>query len=171
MGSLADALARLQPGRRIHGISAVLLPYTAAAEIDWNAFERHLLRTRAAGLDVAVNMDTGFGDLLSTREREAVLDCTRRVLGAGASFYAGAFADENGSYHAALAAIDQRGAVPVIVQCRAMHGLAAADKAAVYRRACTQCGRALAFELAPVFAPHGEIWDDEAFARIIEIPN
>src|SRR5262245_8972808 len=171
MVTLPDAFARLVSGRAVHAISAVLLPFTSDGTIDWAGFERHLLRTRAAGLDVAVNMDTGFGDLLSTREREAVLDCTRRVLPAGEGFYAGAFADENGSYHAALVAIGARGAVPVIVQCRAMHGLTPADKAAAYRRACTQCERALAFELAPVFAPHGEIWDDETFARIIEIPN
>src|SRR5262245_1943249 len=105
MPALADAFARLQPGRRIHGISAVLLPYTRAGAIDWNAFERHLLRTCAAGLDVAVNMDTGFGDLLSPQEREAVLDTTRTALGAGATFYAGAFADESSSYRGALAAI------------------------------------------------------------------
>ena len=30
---------------------------------------------------------------------------------------------------------------------------------------------ALAFELSPRFAPHGEIWDDETFARILELPS
>jgi dihydrodipicolinate synthase/N-acetylneuraminate lyase len=168
---LAEAFARLRPGRTIHGISAVLLPYTDEGEIDWGAFERHLLRTRRAGLDVAVNMDTGFGDLLAPRERAAVLDATRRTLGAHDSFYAGAYADEHASYRTSLAAIEQRGAVPVIVQCRAMHGLAAAEKTAFYRRACADCERALAFELGPMFAPHGEIWDDETFAAILEIPN
>jgi 4-hydroxy-tetrahydrodipicolinate synthase len=29
---------------------------------------------------------------------------------------------------------------------------------------------AVAFELSPVFAPYGEIWDDETFARLLEIP-
>jgi dihydrodipicolinate synthase/N-acetylneuraminate lyase len=171
MPSLTDAFARLRPGRTIHGISAVLLPYTGAGEIDWPAFERHLGRTRAAGLDVAVNMDTGFGDLLAAREREAVLDTTRHVLGAGQVFYAGAFADEHGNYRAALAAVERHGAVPVIVQCRAMHALPPGDKAAFYRRICADCARALAFELGPVFAPHGEIWDDETFTRIIEVPR
>src|SRR5262249_42072464 len=117
------------------------------------------------------NMDTGFGDLLSPREREAVLDATRRALGAGETFYAGAFADERANYHDSLVAIEKRGAVPVIVQSRAMHGLSPADKAAFYRRVCADCGRALAFELGPVFAAHGEIWDDETFARIIDIPQ
>jgi hypothetical protein len=90
--SLSDAFARLASGRRLHGISATLLPYTHERKIDWKGFERHVVRTRAAGLDVAVNMDTGFGDLLSESEREAVLDATRGALGAELPFYAGAFA-------------------------------------------------------------------------------
>lgn len=166
MTTLADAFARLAP-RRIHGISAVLLPYTGAGVIDWPAFERHLLRTRAAGLDVAVNMDTGFGDLLSDGERVAVLDATQRIC--GAPFYAGAFADADSNYTRAIAAITERGGTPVIVQCRAMHGLAAAEKAACYRRVCIGVERAIGFELSPVFAPHGEIWDDDTFRRILDI--
>jgi dihydrodipicolinate synthase/N-acetylneuraminate lyase len=175
--SLRDALARLAPGRTVHGISAVLLPYRADATIDWAAFERHLLRTRAAGLDVAVNMDTGFVDLLTADERRAVLDVTRRALGAGVPFYAGAFpeptsgGDLRDAYRASIAAIVACDAVPVIVQSRAMHGMSARDKAALYARIADLAPRVLAFELGPVFAPHGEIWDDETFARVLEIPR
>lgn len=171
--TLNETFARLQP-RRVHGISAVLLPYTPDGEIDWYGFERHLLRCKLAGLDVAVNMDTGFGDLLSEAERNAVLDAVRCTLGDGVAFYAGAFPNAAGdlaSYHAACAAIEQRGAVPVIVQSRVMHGMRAPEKADFYRQICSGTGRAVAFELAPVFAPHGEIWDEEAFERILEIPN
>jgi len=173
--SLAGAFSRLRSGRRVHAISAVLLPYTAEGRIDWESFERHLVRTRDAGLDVAVNMDTGFGDLLSDAERAAVLDAARRTLGAGVPFYAGAFAgpgaDPIAGYHAAIAAIESRGAIPVVVQCAAMHALAAAGKAAFYARILERAERALAFELSAVFAPHGEIWDDEAFERIVSLPR
>lgn len=173
---LQDALARLQPGRTVHGVSAVLLPYTAAGAIDWDAFERHLLRTRAAGLDVAVNMDTGFVDLLTPDERTAVLDVTRRALGPGVRFYAGAFpVGASGpvldAYRAPIAAITAREAVPVIIQCHAMHGMPAVEKAALYGRIADLAPEALAFELGPVFAPHGEIWDDETFARVLALPR
>ena len=174
MPALADAYARLEPGRRVHAISAALLPYTAGGAIDWDAFERVITRTRAAGLDVAVNMDTGFGDLLTPRERLAVLDATRRTLGAGLPFYAGAFsepADVIGSYRESIAAIEARGAVPVIVQCPAMHDLPPADVAALYRRIAEGAPALLAFELAPAFAPHGRIWDEETFLRILELPR
>lgn len=169
---LAAAWSRLAPGRRVHGISATLLPYTAAGVIDWTAFEAHVARTHAAGLDVAVNMDTGFGDLLSIDERAAVLDATRSALGPAPTFYAGAFsagADLVAGYHAAMAAITARGAVPVIVQHRAMHGRDAAALADLYTRIAAGAPRALAFELGPMFAPHGAIWDDETFARLLDI--
>lgn len=176
---LAAAWARLRPGRRPHGISAMLLPYRDDGRIDWAAFERHLLRTRAAGLDVAVNMDTGFVDLLDEREREAVLDATRRVLGAGTPFYAGAFVGPAGAredtaipaYHAALRAIEARGGTPVIVQCPALATLDGSEVARFHARVLDGCSRALAFELSPVFAPHGRIYDDETFARLLELPK
>lgn len=173
---LQAAFSRLRAGRRVHGISAVLLPYTPSGQIDWQAFERHLVRTRQAGLDVAVNMDTGFGDLLSDAERARVLDATRAALGPGTPFYAGAFTDERSAdplsgYATAVAAIEHRGGCPVIVQCRRMHGLSPTDKAGFYERICARTPRALAFELGPVFAPHGEIWDEETFRRILAIPQ
>ena len=171
MGSLAAAFERLAP-RRVHGISATLLPYTADGEIDWDAFTAHVARTRAAGLDVAVNMDTGFGDLLSPEARVAVLEATRRALGSDVVFYAGAFSDGPdliAGYHQSMAAIGACGAVPVIVQHRAMHGLAAAELAALYARIADGAERALAFELGPMFAPHGAIWDDETFARLLDV--
>ncbi len=170
MSSLADAYGRLAP-RRVHGIAAVLLPYTAAGAIDWRAFAAHVARTRAAGLDVAVNMDTGFGDLLTLAERRAVLDATREALGGGA-FYAGAFGGDDdlvAGYRAAIADIEARGGTAVIVQHRAMHRLDAARLAALYADITAGTARALAFELGPVFAPHGAIWDDETFRRLLDL--
>ncbi len=172
---LAAAWARLAPGRRLHGIAAALLPFTPEGAIDWASFEAHVARTRDAGLDVAVNMDTGFGDLLEPAEREAVLAATRGVLGEGVRFYAGAYAgddpDPAAGYRRAVAAIEAHGGTPVIVQCLAMHGMDAAAKAALYGRVARETAAgALGFELSPRFAPHGEIWDDETFQRLLAIP-
>lgn len=173
---LAAAWARLRPGRTVHGIAAVLLPYDPGGAIDEAAFERHVARTAAAGLDVAVNMDTGFGDLLTPTEREAVLDATRRALGPGRRFFAGAWAlgaaDPLAAWREAIAAIERRGGTPVLVQCPAMHGMKPAEKAALYAAASAASAQgALAFELSTRFAPHGEIWDDETFARLLEVPT
>ncbi|RIL08128.1 MAG: dihydrodipicolinate synthase family protein [Proteobacteria bacterium] len=173
--TLTDTWARASL-RRPHGIAAALLPYRADDAIDWAAFEAHVARTREAGLDVAVNMDTGFGDLLAPAEREAVLDAARRALPPGSGFYAGAYAlgaaDPGAAYREAIAAIERRGGTPVIVQCPRMKLLPAPQKAALYAEvAAATANGALAFELSPRFAPHGEIWDDETFARLLEIPE
>ncbi|MBS1105088.1 MAG: hypothetical protein H6Q91_590 [Deltaproteobacteria bacterium] len=173
--SLAGAWGRLH-ARRPHGIAAALLPYTPAGSVDWAAFERHLTRTRDAGLDVAVNMDTGFGDLLAPAERDAVLDATRAALGPGRRFYAGAFAqgaaDPRAAYRGAILAIERRGALPVLVQCPVMQAMAPAEKAALYADIARATAEgALAFELSPRFGPHGEIWDDETFERLLAVPQ
>jgi dihydrodipicolinate synthase/N-acetylneuraminate lyase len=173
-GGLAAAWQRLGPGRRPYGIAALVLPYTQDRRVDWIGFERLVARAHAAGIEPAVNMDTGFGDLLSPAEREAVLDATRRALGPGAPFWAGAFAEPGGTgaaaWREALSAIAARGARPVIVQSRAMHALPPREKAALYAAIAAQApAGALAFELSPRFAPHGEIWDAESFERLLAI--
>lgn len=162
--------------RRPHGIAALLLPYLASGGVDWEGFEQLVVRTRAAGLDCAVNMDTGFGDLLSPTERRTVLETTRRSLGDGVRFYAGAYPDgqeaRSAAWSRALSDIEAAGATPVIVQSRAMHEMPPAEKASLYGEiARASSAGALAFELSPRFARHGEIWSDETFARIVDIPE
>ena len=60
-----DAAPPIRPGRAITGMSAVLLPYTVDGEIDWPNVEAHIARTHDAGLTPAVNMDTGYVQLLA----------------------------------------------------------------------------------------------------------
>ena len=136
--SALDPLAQVRPRRAITGISAILLPFTAAGEIDWPAFAAHCTRTAAAGLTPAVNMDTGFVNLLAPQQRDEVLDATRSELG-GKPFVAGAFVgDQPGApfdleaYRRAVAAIVARGGTPVIFQS---HGLTAlpGEEAAISR--------------------------------------
>jgi 4-hydroxy-tetrahydrodipicolinate synthase len=175
MTSLTEAFARLAP-RRPHGIAAVLLPFEASGGIDWAGFEAHVARTHDAGLDCAVNMDTGFGDLLDAATRRRVLESARGVLGAGVRLYAGAYPEpgevSGQAWNAAIADVEACEATPVLVQSASLHGRSPAEAAAVYAEAAasTSAG-ALAFELSPRFAPHGEIWDDETFARILDIPK
>src|ERR1700674_5790484 len=84
-----DPLRLLRPRRRITGMSAILLPFAGGA-IDWRAFASHVARTADAGLIPAVNMDTGYVNLLDDTTRQEVLEQTASVL-AGRPFVAGAF--------------------------------------------------------------------------------
>lgn len=53
--------------RKTEGISALLLPFHEDGMPDYDAFLAHVARTFTAGLTPAVNMDTGYTNLL-TRE-------------------------------------------------------------------------------------------------------
>src|SRR5687767_2450076 len=113
-----DLLRRIVPGRRIEGISAVLLPFTAGGRIDADGFAGHLERTVVAGLRPAVNMDTGYVNLLSPAERRRVLGITRDVL-AGRPFVAGAFdegeaGDPLDRYLRAVEEVQSYGGTPIL---------------------------------------------------------
>ena len=72
-----DPVAMLRPRRKITGFSAILLPFTAGGEPDWTGFRAHVRRTLDAGLGPAVNMDTGYGNLIDDATKIQVLDITR----------------------------------------------------------------------------------------------
>src|SRR5690554_5676939 len=85
----AAAIDRLRPRRPIQGHAALLLPHGPDGSVDWESFARLLDTTRAAGLVPAVNMDTGFTQLLDAATRARVLESAADVVGPG--FLAGAF--------------------------------------------------------------------------------
>ncbi len=114
----------LRPGRTIEGISAVLLPFLADDTPDWRSFQALLERTWAAGLTPAVNMDTGYVNLLGAEARARVLAETRDV-GRGRRFVAGAFIEgETGAPAASLPFGRRRdspaGGTPILFQCSAL---------------------------------------------------
>src|SRR5262245_1032437 len=122
MTTTPDPLRLLRPRRRITGVSAVLLPFTSGGDIDWPAFAAHAARTADAGLTPAVNMDTGYVNLLDDATRLRVLDETRAAL-AGRPFVAGAFvADRPGdrfdrdAYLRRIEPVVARGGTPVVFQ-------------------------------------------------------
>src|SRR5690349_18058252 len=80
----------IKPCRKITGISAILLPFMEDGSIDWESFRAHVARTAEAGLTPAVNMDTGYANLLDETTRIEVLAHTEETLSGGA-FVAGAF--------------------------------------------------------------------------------
>ena len=85
-----DPIKMIRPRRKITGISAILLPFSDDGAVDWDSFRTHVQRTLEAGLTPAVNMDTGYVNLLDTATRQRVLEQTRDVLGSR-PFVAGAF--------------------------------------------------------------------------------
>lgn len=156
--SPASPIDLLRPGRRITGMSAILLPFTTGGSIDWPHFEAHVARTAAAGLRPAVNMDTGYVHLLDAAQRLEVLDRTRSL---GVEFVAGAFDERD------VDDVQSRGGTPVLFPTAATN----ADVAAAYERTAKICDAFIGFELSPVFHPDGRIWDLETYEAVLAVPE
>lgn len=176
MDSLQEIYNRIQPGRRIEGIAAALLPFNADGSIAEDDFQRHLRATQAAGLTNAVNMDTGYANLLSDAEKERVLQLAREALGSGVPFVAGAFiegrdGDVVALYRREMDRIAGFGGTPILFQTARLHTLPPTEKVAAYREICRGQERVIGFELGKMFAPNGEIWDEETFRGMLEIPE
>ncbi len=167
---------RQQLGRKVQGIAAALLPFKANGRIAVEAFQNHLRATHLAGLMNAVNMDTGYVNYLSETEKLDVLRWTREALGTDAQFVGGAYIEGQPGdivelYRQQMDAIVRQGGIPILFQTRQLQGNSAAEKAAAYRAACRGYAHVLAFELGPMFAPNGEIFDEETFRRLMDIPE
>jgi dihydrodipicolinate synthase/N-acetylneuraminate lyase len=169
-----DICRRIRPRRTITAMSAVLVPHTADGEIDWSAVEAHVARTAAAGLTPAVNMDTGYVQLLDPADRVRVLDLAADVT--GGAFVAGAFvADEAGApfdlpaHRAAAAAVAERGGTPVVFPSHGLNGLEPDAWVAALATLGDDLDRFVAFELGDRFVPHGRIYPLDAYAGLLEI--
>jgi 4-hydroxy-tetrahydrodipicolinate synthase len=174
--TLENYLARIRPRRKVTGIAAALLPFTADYDIAEEAFAAHLRRTAACGLTNAVNMDTGYANLLPDTVKRRVLEITRDALGPGVAFVAGAFVEGREGelvalYRREVETILRFGGTPILFQTSRMHGLSPQQKADIYRQVCADVPQVIGFELGRMFAPNGEIWDEETFARMLEIPT
>lgn len=163
----------LKPGRAIEGISAVLLPYLPDDRPDWESFRALLDRTWTAGLTPAVNMDTGYVNLLTATERARVLAETVEV-GDGRRFVAGAFVEgESGDlvrlYLREVEAIRAAGGTPILFQCSALAERSDDGIFEVYEGVAAEGGPMLAFELGAMFASFGRIYADDLFRRILDL--
>jgi dihydrodipicolinate synthase/N-acetylneuraminate lyase len=156
-------------------MAAMLLPFSDDGTIAADAYQACMAETFTAGLTPAVNMDTGYVNLLSSAEKRFVLGLARESA-AGRPFIAGAYIEgEQGDpvdlFRREMDAIVEHGGTPILFQTSATHGLTLAKKASIYRQAAKGFDTVLAFELGKMFAPNGEIWDLETFSAILEIPE
>ena len=173
---IESIVARKQPYRKVQGIAAALLPFEMNGRVAVEAFQNHLRATHSAGLMNAVNMDTGYVNLLCEAETLDVLRWTREALGGNVPFVAGAYIEgQDGDvvklYRKQMDAIVAHGGIPILFQTSWLHGKTSAEKAAAYAAASRGYSQVLAFELGTMFAPNGEIFDEETIRRLMDIPQ
>jgi dihydrodipicolinate synthase/N-acetylneuraminate lyase len=175
--TIDELIERQKPRRKVWGIAAALLPYEADGRVAVDAFSKQLTSTHRAGLMNAVNMDTGYVNYLSDTEKQEVLDWTRQALGKGIPFVAGVYVEHHAGddivtlYRQQIETIVRFGGIPILFQTARLHGKSPARIVEAYRDICRDYPHVLAFELGPMFAPNGEIWNSETVQRLMDIPE
>ena len=163
----------IRPRRKIRGISAILLPFQENGDPDWAGFSAHVQRTVAAGLEPAVNMDTGFGNLIDDSIRRRALELTQAETN---DFVAGAFvgdkpgaAFDDGEYLRQMEMIQHHGGTPVIFQSFGLTGQSDEAIVASYAKLASHADALVGFELSDVFAPFGKIYSMDVYRGLLGI--
>ena len=162
----------------ILGMSAVLLPFTADGAVDWPGFESLVARTVAAGLVPAVNMDTGYVQLLDADTAARPADSPRRDA-ALRGFVAGAFvADDPGARvrHRRLPRRDGRdqhvgGHARDLPVARAQRARPTMNGSRAHEALGRRFDRFIGFELGPMFVPYGRIYSLAAYEGLLGVPS
>lgn len=173
--SRIDPISLLCPKRKITGMSAILLPFDSTGAIDWAGFDAHVGRTLNCGLTPAINMDTGYANLIDDATRAEALSRTKTIA-AGREFVAGVFvADAAGTplnvdaYQRGIDQVQSYGGTPILFQS---FGLTSGDDEAIveaYRAITTNTDRFLAFELGTMFAPFGRIYSLDVYESLLSM--
>ncbi len=179
---MLESIPPIRPRRKITGMSAILLPLLSAdtaadVAIDWDGFRQHVARTADAGLIPAVNMDTGYVNLISSDQRVEALRHAADVL-SGRPYVAGAFVKDSPGdafaldrYRDRIEEMHALGAVPVIFQSHGLTGQSEAEIVDSYSQIGEQFGNFYAFELGKMFAPFGSIYSLETYRGLMHIPQ
>ena len=156
------------------GMAAVLLPFSASGEIDWSSAEALIARTLESGLTPAVNMDTGYVQMLDARSKLRVLD----IAAEAGNFVAGAFVDDTegdslnlDAYLAAATEIARRGGTPVIFPSNGLNGGSEETWVEALSTIGANLDRFLGFELGPMFVPYGRIFSLDAYRAMLDIDS
>lgn len=156
-------------------MSATLLPMQSTTEPDWDGFCQHVERTFAAGLVPAINMDTGYANLIDASQRQKALDLASTCC-QGGSFVGGVFVgdepDARFDFDAYRRGIDQvvaAGGTPIIFQSYGLTGQSDSDIVAAYRQIGEHVDEFLAFELGKMFAPFGMIYSLDVYKELLQI--
>jgi len=176
--AFVDPLTLLRPRRKIRGMSAILLPMRAAGVIDWEGFAAHVARTAAGGIAPAVNMDTGYVQLIDDATRREALRIARDVLGPTGELIAGACvvdspaaAFDEPAYGRQLEMITAVGATPVIFPSFGLTAGSDADFIARHQALARHVPAFIGFELSTAFVPSGRVLALEAYTDLVQIPN
>jgi dihydrodipicolinate synthase/N-acetylneuraminate lyase len=175
MKSTTNPLIPVKARREIHGICAAYLPWRPIARIDFDSYAMMLESIWRSGLTPAVNMDTGFANLLTDAQRREVLQFAKSIS-QGRPMVAGVFVDDLSGdcvphYQRQVETTASVGAMPILFQCRDLIARSDQEIVKVYDQVGKLGVDFLGFELGKVFANFGAIYSIECFTDLVAIPR
>ncbi|GAB5406716.1 MAG: dihydrodipicolinate synthase family protein [Aureliella sp.] len=170
-----EGIPQVKPRRKILGMSAILLPLLGDDSVDWDSFDGHVNRTLDAGLVPAVNMDTGYANLIDEPTRVEVLRRTQQLC-SGREYVAGAFVGDapgaafnQDAYTQQIDSINEHAGTSVFFQSFGLTGLSDSALIDAYATLGERAGKFVAFELGTVFAPFGKIYSLDVYEKLMRI--
>ena len=170
-----SVVPQIKYNRPITGMSAILLPFSRNGNIDWGGFDAHVIRTVEANLLPAINMDTGYANLIDKETRRTALTRAKEIVGSG-EFIAGAFVQDNKgdrfnleAYKSAIDEIHEFNGTPIIFQSFGLTEQSDDQIVESYRNIARVCDRFYAFELGKMFAPFGAIYSLDVYRELLSI--
>jgi dihydrodipicolinate synthase/N-acetylneuraminate lyase len=158
-------------------MSAVLLPFSPDGAVDWTAYRSLLARTVDAGLTPAVNMDTGYVQLVDDATRDRVLAIAAAHSGS-TGFVAGAFVDDEAGatfdldrYLTAMEQVAARGGTPVVFPSNGLNALGDDEWVGAHAAFGERFDRFIGFELGPMFVPYGRIYSLSAYEGLLGVAS
>ena len=165
------------PRKPIFGASAILLPFKTCGEADWQGFDQHVERTLQAGLTPAINMDTGYANLIDQATRLEALDRTQRIAG-DRDYIAGVFVGDKPNtpfnlqqYQNGIDEIQIRNGTPIFFQSFGLIEQTDDEIFNSYHQLASSCDQFYFFELGKVFAPFGQVYSLSLYERLMQISN
>jgi len=119
----------------------------------------------------AVNMDSGYVNYLSETGKRDVERWTREDLGKDVPFVSGAYIEgQSGDavplYRREMEVISSAGGIPILPRRASFTENRGRRRRRSIKRVCRGYPQVLSFELGKMFAPNGEVFDQETFRRL-----
>ena len=170
-----EVVVKIRPRRQIDGISAVLLSFKEDGSVDFDGFAENILRTSAAGLTPAINVEFGYVERLTLRQRRQILDLAGDVLVtrpfvAGATIH-GQTGNAVDLYREAVSEIVQDGGTPIIIQSEALNTLSTSALVNAFETLGADTQNLLASESDPQVLPGGKLFTEDTVRELMAIPK
>jgi len=158
----------------MRGAAAVVVPFDADGDADWETFAQHLTRIAKVGLTPAVSSIPGADALLSTELQVGAVHHAQQIV--GSDFFAGVHVVDNPGdrfviehYLSQLQTIQHVGATPIVFPSHGLNALSDNDWLTAMGEIGRSSDRFMVAEVDPARSPTGTERSFDAYAGLLRV--